>query len=217
MAGRKSDNGAPDAIGAQIIADRDGKPSFAVVPFDVFLALAAYAREGMEASKKRTRGMPGSKRGERYLFESARNFRTVYIGKTEYSDRRIRTYGSHSTDDELATVLEHVGDWLSSDRHFLAPEAGEAREMDEDLAAYDAAKASDEERFPAELADRLIAGESPLKVYREYRGMTQGALAKMAKTAAPYLSQIENGRRTGSVGLLHRLADALRIEIDDLV
>ena len=38
-----------------------------------------------------------------------------------------------------------------------------------------------------------------------------------AKTTAPYLSQIENGRRTGSVGLLRRLADALRVEIDDLV
>jgi DNA-binding XRE family transcriptional regulator len=213
MVQRKNDDGAPDAIGAQIIADRDGKPTFAVVPFEVFLALAAYAREGVQASKSHTGGASGSKREGEYLFENAKDFRVLCVGETGSFDQRIRAFVSHSTDDELATVLKHVGDWLSSDRSFAAPEAGE---LDEDLAAYDAARTRDEERFPAEVADRLIAGESPLKVFREYRGLTQGQLAKTAKTTAPYLSQIENGRRTGSVGLLRRLADALRIEIDDL-
>ncbi len=217
MAGRKSDNGAPGEIGTQIIADRDGRPSFAVVPFEIFLALAAYAREGVEASKKRTRGASGSKRQETYLLRSAKDFRVLYVGVTESLDQRRRTFLSHSTDDELATVLEHVGDWLSFNPNVAAPATGDAGELDEDLAAYDAAKASDEERFPAAVADRLIAGESPLKVFREYRGLTQGRLAEAAETTAPYLSQIENGRRTGSVGLLRRLADALRIEIDDLV
>ena len=77
--------------------------------------------------------------------------------------------------------------------------------------------ARDEESFPLEVADRLIAGESPLKVFREYRGLTQSALAKNAGTSAAYLSQIETGRRTGSVKLLRRLADALGVVLDDLV
>ncbi len=217
MAGRKNDDGARGAIGAQIIADRDGRPSFAVVPFEIFLALAAYAREGVEASKKRTRGASGSKRQANYLLRSAKNFHVSYFGETGSFDQRSRTFLSRSTDDELATVLEHVSKWLSSDRNVAARETGDAGELDEDLAAYDAVSASDEEHFPAALADRLIAGESPLKVFREYRGLTQGELAKTAITTAPYLSQIENGRRTGSVGLLQRLADALRVEIDDLV
>lgn len=217
MVRRTNDDGAPGAIEAQIITDRDGRPSFAVVPFEVFLALAAYAREGVEASKRRTRGISGSKRGVKYPFASTKNLRVLCVGETEAIDQRIRALLSHSTDDEWATVLEHVGDWLSSDRSFAVPEADDAGELDEDLATYDAAKAGDEERFPAEVADRLIAGESPLKVFREYRGLTQGRLAETARTTAPYLSQIENGRRTGSVGLLRRLADALRVEIDDLV
>ncbi len=217
MARRTNDDSAPDAIQAQIIADRDGRPSFAVVPFDVFLALAAYAREGVEASKRRTRGASESKRVGQYPFESAKNFRVLYVGETESVDRRARTFVSHSTDDELAAVLEHVSEWLSSDRSFAVSEAGDAGELDEDLAVYDVARVSDEERFPAAVADRLIAGESPLKVFRQYRGLTQRRLAEAAKTTAPYLSQIENGRRTGSVGLLHRLAEALRVEIDDLV
>ena len=85
-----------------------------------------------------------------------------------------------------------------------------------EIATYDAAMARDEERFPLEVTDRLIAGESPLKVFREYRSLTQVALAKNAGTSAAYLSQIETGRRTGSVKLLRRLADALGVELDDL-
>ena len=84
------------------------------------------------------------------------------------------------------------------------------------IAAYDAAVARNEESFPLEVVDRLIAHESPLKVFREYRGLTQDTLAKNAGTNAAYLSQIETGRRTGSVRLLRRLADALGVELDDL-
>ena len=83
--------------------------------------------------------------------------------------------------------------------------------------AYDAAKARNEEGFSEDVATRLIAGENPIKVFREYRGWTQKELSETAGTTAPYLSQIETGRRTGSVKLLHRLAGALRVELDDLV
>ena len=90
-------------------------------------------------------------------------------------------------------------------------------EEGEDVAAYDAAKARHEESFSEDVTARLIAGENPIKVFREYRGWTQRELSETAGTTAPYLSQIETGRRTGSVKLLHRLADALRVELGDLV
>ena len=87
----------------------------------------------------------------------------------------------------------------------------------EDVAAYDAALARDEESFSAEVADRLIAGDTPLKVFRKHRGLTQRQLADKADTAAAYVSQIETGRRAGSIAMLRRLAHALDLEIDDLI
>ena len=42
-----------------------------------------------------------------------------------------------------------------------------------DEALYDRAVADDEESFPIAVVDRIVAGESPIRVYREYRRMTQ--------------------------------------------
>lgn len=86
-----------------------------------------------------------------------------------------------------------------------------------DIAAYDDANERDEELFPIEVADRLIAGAHPIKVFRRYRGLTQGRLAELAGTTAGYLSQIETRRRMGSTALLRRIAAALRVTVDDLL
>jgi DNA-binding XRE family transcriptional regulator len=86
-----------------------------------------------------------------------------------------------------------------------------------DIAAYDAAVAGDEELFPMEVVRRLIEGEHPVKVFREYRGLTQAQLAKAVGIHPTYLSQIETRRRTGSTGLLRRLAAALGVTVDDLL
>lgn len=85
---------------------------------------------------------------------------------------------------------------------------------DEDL--YDEATSSAEETFPIEVADRLLAGENPVKVYRNLRGMTQNQLAAAVKIHAVYLSQIETGKRTGSLKTLTAIADALNVAVDDL-
>lgn len=85
---------------------------------------------------------------------------------------------------------------------------------DEDL--YDEAKSSAEEAFPIEVADQLLAGENPVKVYRNLRGMTQNQLAAAVKIHAVYLSQIETGKRTGSLKTLAAIADALNVAVDDL-
>ena len=86
--------------------------------------------------------------------------------------------------------------------------------------AYDNTKAAlaagRDELVPQAVADQLIDGEAPLKVWRSYRNKTQAALAKASGVTQPMISQIENGKRTGDVETLRRLADALDILIDDL-
>ncbi len=97
----------------------------------------------------------------------------------------------------------------------------EAVEMSEDVAAFDAIKAKlaagEEEFIPAEYVNRLLDGENPVMVWREFRGMTLKQLAEAAGITAPYLSQIEGGKRDGTVGTMKKLATALRVQIDDLV
>ena len=86
-----------------------------------------------------------------------------------------------------------------------------------DEALYDLAMAEAEESFPAEVVDRLLAGDSPIKVYREHRGLTQRKLAERAGINPVYLSQLETGRRRGGLATLRRIADALGVDLDDLV
>ena len=87
----------------------------------------------------------------------------------------------------------------------------------EDIRAFDSAMADDAETVPHEIVARLVAGESPLRVWREYRDLTQATLAEQARLDKSYLSQIESGRKRGSVEVLKRLADALAVDLDDIV
>jgi hypothetical protein len=70
-------------------------------------------------------------------------------------------------------------------------------EMLADIKAYDEAKArierDNEELFPLELTERRLAGENTLKIWREYRGLTQEALAKASKVSRPMIAAIETG------------------------
>jgi DNA-binding XRE family transcriptional regulator len=107
-------------------------------------------------------------------------------------------------------------------RFVLVPEDVYERMMDDlddlnDIRAYDAAKAKPQEFIPSEMVDRMLAGENPVRVWREHRGMTQQQLADLAGISKAYLSQIEGEVRGGSVAVLSRLAKALSVDLDDLV
>lgn len=86
-----------------------------------------------------------------------------------------------------------------------------------DIQAYDAAVADEGEAVPHEMMRRLIEGESPIRVWRTHRGLTQADLAQHAGIDKTYLSQLESGRKAGSVAVLKRLAAVLSVDIDDLV
>lgn len=75
----------------------------------------------------------------------------------------------------------------------------------------------EEELIPSEIVDRLLSGENRLRVWREHRGLTVRALAERAGLAQPYLSQIETGRREGTVETYRKLAGALSLSLDDLL
>ena len=103
--------------------------------------------------------------------------------------------------------------WREYER--LANEDAEALLSDEEL--YDHAKIEDGESFPIEVADHLLAGQNSVSVYRRHRSMTQKELAAAAGINSVYLSQIETGKRTGSVKTLAALAKALNVTVDDLI
>ncbi|MBK1720974.1 helix-turn-helix domain-containing protein [Thiocystis violacea] len=80
----------------------------------------------------------------------------------------------------------------------------------------DAKAAMTEETFPAEFVDQLLAGEVPLKVWRDYRGLSLQALAKACGVTEQMLSMMEDGNANPSSDLLARLARALDCDMDDL-
>jgi DNA-binding XRE family transcriptional regulator len=69
---------------------------------------------------------------------------------------------------------------------------------------------------PDEIMRREIAGESPVKLWREHRNLTQQELAKRSGISKPYLSQIETGKRQGTVETLSALARSLDVPLDAL-
>ena len=88
----------------------------------------------------------------------------------------------------------------------------------EDVAVLRRAASHPEERdyLPIELVERLLAGESPVRIWREQRGLSARALAATAGVDPAYLSQIETGRKPGSVRALKKLAAALAVDLEDV-
>ena len=73
-----------------------------------------------------------------------------------------------------------------------------------------------EEDLPDEMVARLLAGDNAIRVWREHRGMTGRRLAEAVDIQQSYISQIETGKREGTIDVLRRIATALGITLDDL-
>jgi mRNA interferase RelE/StbE len=71
--------------------------------------------------------------------------------------------------------------------------------------------------LPAELVDRLIAGESPIRIFRELRGMSLEELAQRSGVRPSSLRRLDEGAAKPSLPTLRRLAEALGVDLDDLV
>ncbi len=81
---------------------------------------------------------------------------------------------------------------------------------------YDSYAASLEPLVPAEILRRELEGEFPMKLWREHRGLTQQALADQSGISKPYLSQIESGKRQGTVETLAAIARVLDVPLEFL-
>ena len=92
-------------------------------------------------------------------------------------------------------------------------QAIDEQEAREAALGKDAARA---DYLPGPLVDRLLAGESAIRIWREHRGLTLTALAGMASVSVSYLSEIESGRKPGSAATLRAVANALRVPMENL-
>lgn len=73
-----------------------------------------------------------------------------------------------------------------------------------------------EDRLPLAFLARLVAGEHPVKLWREHRRMKQMDLAQAAGIGQGYLSEVEAGKKLASPRMLARLAAVLGVEPGEL-
>lgn len=97
----------------------------------------------------------------------------------------------------------------------------EKAEMLQDVQDYDSAKAAlergDDELVPSEVIYAILDGENAIKVWREYRQMSQQETAEKAGISVPYLSQLETNKRKGSIDVLTTIAKVLRVSLENIV
>ena len=64
---------------------------------------------------------------------------------------------------------------------------------------------------------RILDDESPVRVWREKRRLSQRALAEQAGVSASYLAEIETGKKPGSAEALRKLSRVLAVPMENLV
>jgi DNA-binding XRE family transcriptional regulator len=86
----------------------------------------------------------------------------------------------------------------------------------EDVTAVMANQEDKSERFPLDLVEKIAAGGNAVKIFREYRKISQTELARRLNISRQYMSKIENGERTGTAKLLKKIASILAVDFDEL-
>ena len=190
-----------------------GGPPCVLIPVAEFAALFALARDAATHNGAVEKAL-ADKNVVRLAGESASSSRVAAQLRSLLGDSdAIEAIFERFTESRARAIAgEHVFGPV-----FAPEDSEEAAEEAADLAAYQEAKAREEEAFPLALAERLVAGAHPIKVFREFRGMTQAELAHRVGLSPMYISQIETGRRGGSTKALRRIAAALDIDLADLV
>lgn len=92
-----------------------------------------------------------------------------------------------------------------------------AKEELEDILSFDRAMTEGGDGLPQAYMLRLIDGECPLKVFREWRSLSQSALARASGVNRVQIADIEAGRANASVQTWKKLAEALGVGIEELV
>ena len=67
------------------------------------------------------------------------------------------------------------------------------------------------------VVDRILAGEHPVRVLREYRSMTLQQLADACEVTNSHISQIERVKSSMSTEVLKKRSQALRVDVELLL
>jgi ribosome-binding protein aMBF1 (putative translation factor) len=68
--------------------------------------------------------------------------------------------------------------------------------------------------IPFDVVNRIADGENPIRVIREWKDITQLYLAHKTNIGQGYISDLENGRRKGTVAALKEIARVLDVPLD---
>ncbi len=96
-------------------------------------------------------------------------------------------------------------------------------ELAEDRVDVEAALAAErrrtagEEYVPSEVVDRILGGETPLRVWRQYRNLSLKQLSEASKIGLSYISELERGLKNGPGHVWSKLARALGVSIEDIL
>lgn len=66
------------------------------------------------------------------------------------------------------------------------------------------------------VANAILNGEQPVKVWREHRGLMQEALTEKAGISKAYLCQIETRKHVGALKTLKAIAGTLAVSMNEL-
>lgn len=113
--------------------------------------------------------------------------------------------------DDIVILSRAEYDALTDGRREDAADAARANKILADIASGTEALLSSEQ------ASQLLDAKTPLAFWRKHRGMTQQALSKSIDVAQGFISEIENGTKTGDVQTLAAMASVLAISLDDLI
>lgn len=89
--------------------------------------------------------------------------------------------------------------------------------LDAVLARLARVEQANEETVPGSLVLRLHHGEQPVLVWREYRRLSREDLAEAVGVGSDLIEAIESGKEDVSLRIMSRIAQALNVELDDLV
>lgn len=68
--------------------------------------------------------------------------------------------------------------------------------------------------LPPDVLEQIaMKKDNVIKLVRKHRGLTQGDLAEAAGISRPYLTEIETGRKDGSIRAMKSIANALQIDL----
>jgi len=75
--------------------------------------------------------------------------------------------------------------------------------------------AGKESNLPSDVMEQITLGkDSAIKIIRKHRGMTQADLAQASEISRPYLTEIETGKKDGSIRALKSIAGALDVSLE---